>query len=137
MDIFQIGFLGTKFAMMHNSCVVQRLVEHDLTIVFPHPDEIEGLHRVIIDELSNNIFTNESKQFYINVIQRLYDEQQVEGVVLGCTGKSIISILEFSFFFISVEIPLLVNQDDIPHIPLFDSTRLHVKTKKETIFSNI
>ncbi len=73
--------------MVSNSCVVQRLIEHGLTIVFPHKDDIERLHRIIVDELSNNIFTEGSKQFYINVIQRLYDEQQVEGVILGCTGK--------------------------------------------------
>jgi aspartate racemase len=73
--------------MVPNSGVVERLMEHDLIIVFPHNDEIERLHQIIINELSNNIFTEESKQFYINVIQRLYDEQQVEGVILGCTGK--------------------------------------------------
>ena len=73
--------------MLSDSCVVQRLNQHGLTIVFPHNDEIEGLHDIIIQELSNNIFTEESKQFYINVIQHLYDEHQVEGVVLGCTGK--------------------------------------------------
>jgi aspartate racemase len=73
--------------MLPDSCVVERLIQHDLTIVFPHKDEIERIHHVIINELSNNIFTDESKQFYINVIQRLYDEHQVEGVILGCTGK--------------------------------------------------
>ncbi len=76
--------------MVPDSCVVERLVQHDLEIIFPREDEIERLHHIILQELTNNIFTEESKQFYINVIQRLYDEQQVEGVVLGCTGKLII-----------------------------------------------
>jgi aspartate racemase len=78
--------------MVRNSCVVERLVEHDLSIVFPNEDEIERIHAVILDELTNNILKEESKQYYIKVIQRLYDEEQVEGVVLGCTGKLIISI---------------------------------------------
>lgn len=82
--------------MLSNSCVVERLVQHELNIIFPHADEIERLHRVIIDELSNNIFTEQSKQFYVKVIQRLYDEHQVAGVVLGCTGKSIFSIVQSS-----------------------------------------
>ena len=77
--------------MLPDSCVVQRLVEHDFNVIFPQQDEIERLHRIIIEELSNNIITEESKQFYINVIQRLYDEHQVQGVVLGCTGKEIVS----------------------------------------------
>jgi len=88
--------------MVSDSCVVERLVQHDLTIVFPNQDEIERLHDVIVNELTNNIFTKESKQFYITVIQRLYDEQQVEGVILGCTGKLIISIsksFHYSLYF--------------------------------------
>lgn len=111
--------------MLPHSCVVQRLVQHDLNVIFPHEDEIERLHRIIIDELSNNIFTEESKQFYINVIQRLFDEHQVEGVVLGCTGKKIFSndsLVKYLF----LEIPILIKQNDIPHVPLFDSTKLHV-----------
>jgi len=79
--------------MLLDSCVVQRLTQHGLTIVFPHNDEIERLHDIIIQELSNNIFTEESKQFYISVIQHLYDEHNVEGVILGCTGTMI------NFFF--------------------------------------
>ena len=79
--------------MVPDSCVVERLVQHDLTIVFPPNDEIERSHHIIIEELSNNIFTEESKQFYINSIQRLYDEQQVESVILGCTGKITILFL--------------------------------------------
>ncbi|UJR38016.1 hypothetical protein I4U23_030698 [Adineta vaga] len=106
----KIGFLGTKFSMVSDSCVVKRLVEHELEIVFPHGDEIEALHRIILEELTNNIFAEKSKQFYIKSIQRLYDEQHVEGVILGCT-----------------EIPLLVKQSDISHIPLFDSSQLHIQ----------
>jgi aspartate/glutamate racemase len=80
--------------MVKNSCVVERLIQHDLTIVFPHKDEIERLHHIIVDELTNNIFTEESKQFYINSIQRLYSEEQVEGIILGCTGKMSPSFLK-------------------------------------------
>ncbi|CAF3816579.1 unnamed protein product [Rotaria sordida] len=106
----KIGFLGTKFAMKLDSCVVKRFLEHNLDIVLPRHEDIDRLHQIIIVELNNNIFTNESKQFYISVMQRLYDEQQVEGIILGCT-----------------EIPQLVQQNEIPHLPLFDSTQLHVQ----------
>ncbi|CAF0975774.1 unnamed protein product [Adineta ricciae] len=106
----KIGFLGTKFSMTSDSCVVKRLVDHQLEIVFPPADEMDRLHQIILDELSNNIFTKKSVEFYVKSIQRLSDEQQVEGVVLGCT-----------------EIPLLVKQSDIPHVPLFDSSQLHIQ----------
>lgn len=86
--------------MVSDSCVVERLVQHDLTIVFPQKDEIERIHDVILVELTNNIFTEESKQFYINVIQRLYDEEKVEGVVLGCTGKIITLLFLYLNYFL-------------------------------------
>ena len=73
--------------MTSDSCVVKRLLDHQLEIVFPSADEMDRLHQIILDELSNNIFTKESVEFYVKSIQRLSDEQQVEGVVLGCTGK--------------------------------------------------
>ncbi|CAF2114287.1 unnamed protein product [Rotaria magnacalcarata] len=54
--------------------------------------------------------TEESKQTFLKVIQRLNDEQNIEGIVLGCT-----------------EIPVLIKQNDIPHVLLFDSTQLHAQ----------
>lgn len=73
--------------MKLNSCVVDRLLQHNLNIVFPHKDYIERLHQIIVDELANNIFTEESKDFYIKAMKRLYDDEQIEGIILGCTGK--------------------------------------------------
>jgi aspartate racemase len=78
--------------MKSNSCVVQRLIEHDLNIVFPHKDDIECLHKIIVDELANNICTEESKEFYIKSMKRLYDEEKVEGIILGCTGNFNVTI---------------------------------------------
>lgn len=86
--------------MVPNSCVVERLVQHDLVIELPKADEIEFIHRTILEELTNNRFIDESRQYFVNVIQRLFDEQQVEGVILGCTGyKSIISKKMSNIFF--------------------------------------
>ena len=73
--------------MKSDSCVVQRLLEHGLNVVFPNEKEIEELNRIILKELSFNIFTEESKQFYVTTMKRLWDDEHVEGIVLGCTGE--------------------------------------------------
>ena len=73
--------------MTPDSAVVQRLVQHNLDVVFPHADDVEELHRIIVHELSVNIFTEDSKQVYVRAMQRLCDENQIEGIVLGCTGE--------------------------------------------------
>ncbi|CAF1216368.1 unnamed protein product [Adineta ricciae] len=110
----KVGFLGTKMTMKLDSCAVKRLIQHDLDILFPDEEEIDKIHHIIATQLSINIFSKESKQIYLKVIQRMYDEHQVEGVILGCT-----------------EIPLLIQQNDIPRVPLFNSTKLHVQLAVE------
>ncbi|CAF4749302.1 unnamed protein product [Rotaria magnacalcarata] len=86
--IHKIGFLGTRFAMKFDSQVVQRLIEHELEVIFPDEEEIVRLNDIIMNELSFNIVTEESKQTFLKVIQRLNDEQNIEGIVLGCTGEN-------------------------------------------------
>ena len=73
--------------MSPDSSVVQRLVQHNLDVAFPHADDVDELHRIIVHELTVNVFTEDSKQFYVRAMQRLCDEHQVEGIVLGCTGE--------------------------------------------------
>jgi aspartate/glutamate racemase len=123
--------------MVSDSCVVKRLVEHELDIVFPQSDEIERINEIIVNELSINIIRNESKSYYVRVMEHLCDKHQVEGIILGCTGKStegkhtlncVCSLKTMSDSHVVAEIPLLVNRNDFSRVPLFDSTQLHVKT---------
>ena len=116
--------------MKSDSHVVKRLVQHGFDIVFPNEEEIDQVHRVIATELSSNILCEESKEIYVKIMQRLYDEHEVDGIVLGCTGKKntenfLCKLLAFLSY--SSEIPLLIKQSDIPHVPLFNSTQLHVR----------
>jgi len=61
---------------------------------------------VITGELLKNVFTDESRQRFIEIILKLVSEG-AEGIILGCT-----------------EIPLLVTQEDT-EIPLFDTLHIH------------
>ncbi|CAF4404227.1 unnamed protein product [Rotaria socialis] len=65
---------------------------------------------IIMNELSFEIVTEESKQTFLKVTQHLNDEQNIEGIVLGFT-----------------EISVLIKQNDIPHVLLCDSTQLHTQ----------
>ena len=70
------------------------------------------MHRIIYDELCLGIVRDESRQLYREVIERLVDDG-ADGIVLGCT-----------------EIELLVGDRDSP-VPVFDTTRLHVRKAVE------
>jgi aspartate racemase len=101
----KIGLLGTKFTM-EEPFFRDKLTERGIDIVIPDDPDRAHIHYTIFEELGRNIVKPESKQFYIDVINRLI-EQGAEGVILGCT-----------------EIPLLISAEDVD-IPLFDTTKIH------------
>jgi aspartate racemase len=69
---------------------------------------MEIVHRIIYDELCAGIIQSESKQRYMDIIERLVQDG-AKGIILGCT-----------------EIGLLVKQANSP-VPLFDTTEIHAK----------
>lgn len=68
---------------------------------------------MIFDELCANRFVDESRQAYVDIIERLVREEGAEGVILGCT-----------------EIPLLIQQEHVS-VPVFDTTAIHTEAAVE------
>ena len=101
-----IGMLGT-YPVMTDPFYADAYCEYGVNIISPNEAEKKEIVRIIFDELTKNIFLPTSKDYFITVMQNLV-EKGAEGIILGCT-----------------EIKLLVNQADVPDIPLFDTTELH------------
>jgi aspartate racemase len=99
-----LGILGTRF-LMEGPVYAERLAEFDITFTIPEKDDREHINTIIFDELVNNIFTEESRNYFIEVIHKM-QKLSVDAVVLGCT-----------------EIPLLISQEHSP-LPILDSTRI-------------
>ncbi|AOW19687.1 aspartate/glutamate racemase family protein [Urechidicola croceus] len=104
----KIGLLGTKYTMEKNF-YTDILKSYGIEAVIPNEEYRNEIHRVIYDELSIGEIKESSKQYYLDVIQKLIDNG-VEGIVLGCT-----------------EIPLLIKQKDVS-VPTFDTTTIHATT---------
>lgn len=51
---------------------------------------------------------DESRKYYIDVINRMIEENNIEGIILGCT-----------------EIEMLIKEKDVD-IPVFDTTQSHI-----------
>jgi len=103
----KVGLLGTKFTM-EESFFRDKLSDKGIDIVIPDEADRKHIHWTIFEELGRNIIKPETKQFYIDVINKLVTEG-AEGIILGCT-----------------EIPLLIGNDDVD-TPLFDTTQIHAK----------
>jgi aspartate racemase len=105
----KVGLIGTK-PVMEADYISDRFRDgFNIEIVTPDEKDQVLVDSVIFDELVKGKIKAESKQAYIEVCRRMKDNG-AQGVILGCT-----------------EIFLLIQQPDIPEMPLFNTTELHVK----------
>lgn len=93
------------------------LKQHGIDTLVPEPEERAYAHDKIMDEMVANVFTDETKSGYLDLIGVL-NQRGAEGVILGCT-----------------EIPLLLNADEIP-ILSFSTTELHCQAAIEHALAN-
>ena len=102
----KIGLLGTRFTMEHDFYMGRLTNNYGLEVIIPGSQDREMIHHVIYDELCLGIVKNESREQYIQVMEKLV-LAGAEGIILGCT-----------------EIEMLVHDGD-SQVPLFPTTTLH------------
>ena len=102
----KVGLLGTRYTMEEDFYKGRLTRMHGLEVMVPDAKEREIVHRVIYDELVVGEIRRDSKERYLDIIERLV-ASGAEGIILGCT-----------------EIGLLVHDGDC-RVPLFDTTRIH------------
>jgi aspartate racemase len=100
----QLGILGTKYLMM-GPVYPDKLKEFNIAGHIPAENDREKIDKIIFKELVNAVFTEKSRIYFNEVIEKLKG-RGCDAAILGCT-----------------EIPLLVDPDDCP-LPVLDSTRL-------------
>jgi aspartate racemase len=72
-------------------------------------DDREFLKIIILEELSKEIFKDETISRVNHIIEKMKEEQHIDGIILGCTG-----------------FPLFVKEEKIG-IPAFDTIDIHVE----------
>jgi len=107
----RVGILGTRFTM-DGPVYPRMLAAQGIAAVPPDFDDRRYVDAVIFDELVNGIVSEESRDGYIDVIERL--------VAAGCDAVALVC----------TEIPLLVT-DDVSPLPTLDSTRLLARAAYE------
>ena len=104
--IERVGLLGTRFTM-EKPFYINGLRDRGLDVLVPDVG-ITNLNGIIYDELCLGIIRDESRQIYVEAIQRLA-ARGAEAVILGCT-----------------EICMLID-DSVSPLPTYDTTDLHAK----------
>jgi len=100
----RLGVLGTRF-LMEGPVYRSRLERVQIEWTLPNEEDRAEVNNTIFQELVMGRFTEEARDRFHRIIERLEGEG-CDAVVLGCT-----------------EIPLLVDSDRSP-LPVLDSTRL-------------
>lgn len=109
----KVGLLGTIFTMEEDFYSEKLLNDYGIETIIPGKDDRNEVSRVIYEELCCGIVTEESKQKYLEIIDRM-KAQGAQGVILGCT-----------------EIPLMIQNASIP---VFNTTQIHAMSVVEKIF---
>jgi aspartate racemase len=102
----RVGLLATAFTM-EDTFYVDRLAGHGVEAIVPDAPTRAEVHRIIYDELVQDVVREPSRDRMRRAMADLVDAG-AEGVVLGCT-----------------EIGLLVGPGDAT-VPTFDTAALHV-----------
>jgi len=113
----RIALLGTA-ATMEAPFIRERLERRwRLDITVPDRDTRRALDRLIADELSRGIFSDDARTFTLGVIDRLEREQGAQAAVLACT-----------------ELPILLSGSQT-RCPMLDTLRLHAEAAAEHMLS--
>jgi aspartate racemase len=106
-DLQRVILLGTKFTM-ENDFYKDGLAKYGIEAIIPNAEERDFIHWSIFEELGKNIFTSDTKQKYLEIIESI-SRSGGQGVIFGCT-----------------EIPMLLKPEDCP-LPSFDTTLIHAQ----------
>ncbi|UCE67725.1 MAG: aspartate/glutamate racemase family protein [Candidatus Zixiibacteriota bacterium] len=102
-----VGLLGTKYTM-EEDFYTSKLESANIRTIVPETEDRQFINAVIYNELLKEIFKEESKNRFLEIMKKLQG-RGAEGIVLGCT-----------------EIPLIIKDDDFD-LPLFNTTAIHAR----------
>lgn len=114
----KIGLLGTIFTMEEDFYSKKLLDDYGIETVIPEKTDREQVSRIIYKELCCGIINEDSKQKYLEIIDKM-KQQGAQGVILGCT-----------------EIPLMISQNDTD-IAVFNTTQIHAESVVDRILEDI
>lgn len=104
-----LGLLGTRPTMTEPFLKNWIGQKYHIDVLIPENDgDIEKVHDLIANELTQGIFSDGARKYYSKQIE-VFEDRGADSVILGCT-----------------ELPLLLKQEDFS-IPLLATTNLHAQ----------
>lgn len=105
----RLGLFGT-ISTMEGDFYQDGFEAVGMEIITPMPDERKYIHKVYMEELVRGRFLPETKNHLVSIASRMYNEGQIECLILGGT-----------------ELPLIMKTSDFEDIELLNTTKIHVE----------
>ena len=112
----QVGLFGTKFTMQ-GGFYQQIFSDQNVTVITPSQKDQDYIHDIYMKELVKGIFLEPTKIELLKIVDKLYTENGIQGLILGGT-----------------ELPLILKQPDSDSVYFLDTTRIHVESILKEIF---
>ncbi len=104
-----VGLFGTRFTMQ-GRFYPDAFARQGIRIVVPSQADQEFIHEKYMGELVQGIFTDETRQRLLSIVEALKEQEGIQGLILGGT-----------------ELPLILKDKTYHDIPFLDTTRIHVE----------
>lgn len=105
----RLGLFGT-ISTMEGDFFQDGFEASGMEIITPMPDERKYIHKIYMEELARGRFLPETKSRLLSIAQRMYQEGQIDSLILGGT-----------------ELPLILKASDMEDIELLNTTKIHVE----------
>jgi aspartate racemase len=111
----RVALFGTKFTMQ-GGFYNEVLSKSGIEIITPDEVDQRFIHDKYMNELVKGIILDKTRSGLINVIDKMRQKHDIQGLILGGT-----------------ELPLILKNDDIIKVHLFDTTEIHVESVLEVL----
>ncbi|MBO0330256.1 aspartate/glutamate racemase family protein [[Muricauda] lutisoli] len=115
LGLKKLGLLGNRPTMTGSFIPKVLMDNYGIETIIPDKEYIPQSHEYVSKELTQGVFSEGAKQFYLKQIE-LLKARGADGIILGCT-----------------ELPLLIQQSDVD-IPTLATTDLHAQMAVDFIF---
>jgi aspartate racemase len=103
----KVGLLGTKFTMQ-SDFYFKEFAKANIELIVPELHEQEYIHEKLFSEIEHGLVKPETKQGFIEIVERVVRDNDIQGIVSACT-----------------EFPLVIESTDFS-IDFLDTLAIHV-----------
>src|SRR5262249_11837991 len=111
------GIFGTRFTMQ-GRFYPDVFGKQEIAVVAPLADEQTFIHEKYMGELVNGKFLPQTREEFLQIVDRMRAREKIDGLILGGT-----------------ELPLILTEAEWNGIPLLDTTKIHVRRVVEEVLS--